>query len=134
MVINHLLERLAKHGSLGRDDEARGHFDENLVPADVFERHAAWKFVISRAEEHRILNLGSLYAIVIAPFEKDVELGLGLLDFGVFEPICVKLARLTGLGDTLDGIEEFEETKVCLDVHLFDLLGYVGLGCSLLHF
>ena len=118
MVVEHLLERLAKHGPLRRYNYPAGHFDEHFIPANIFCGHAAREPVIAGAEEDGVLDLGPLYAFSIAPCEENIESLFRFLDFGVIKPIGVVLVRFARFGDTFDRVEQLQKAEMRLYLHL----------------
>ena len=117
VLIDHLFERLAEHSPLRRYNQSTGHFDVHFIAADVLRGHAPWEPVLTGAKEHRVLDLGPLYAIIIAPFEEYIKFLLHFLDFGIIEPISVTFACFDLFCHAFDRVKELQEAELRFYLH-----------------
>ena len=109
VIIEDLGKGLALHGRLGRYDKPRWYFQDRLVTAYVFRRHAPSVLVLTAAKHHRILQFTVLHAVSLAPSEESVE--FLTCCFLVFQVVLVELSISCWFSDTFELIEELQKTK-----------------------
>ena len=117
VLVENLLERLTKHGSLCRYNQTRGNLDEWLVLSNIINGHAAWVLVVTRTEHNWVLYLRMDDSFCVAPLKEFLEPIPFLFRSPLLQIVRISFALLCRFSNTLDGVEELEKTKLSFNIH-----------------